>query len=347
MYDEYVQRRAKPRAELAAQLQARPREQSGSRPRRGTPSRTRSFFVLAFLGGTAFAFTLAVRGVPAQLVHFFHRDASPGVSTRMRFQSLPAVEHAVPARMTLPSLGAASQVAPQVPSPAAGASTSPAPVAPLPSNSALSGSATPVSGPAAAGPWQYFLHGESAPLLRGWIHEGLPAGWEVHDGVLSKSGIVEDLESTRMYRDFVLELQWTISAGGDSGIFYRGTHEYPRIWLTGPEYQLVDDSYVGTNRLVATGAVFGIYPSPAGVMHPPGEWNSTRIVVQGNYVEYWLNGQPIVRYTLGSYDWMLRVNDSKFAAVRDYGRATRGLIGLQGTNNGSLEVRHMRIRVLP
>ena len=82
MHDEYVhRRRVEPRAGLAAQLQAQPREQSANRSRPRIPSRTLSFLVLVFLGGTAFAFTRAIRGVPAQLVHLFHRDASPGTST--------------------------------------------------------------------------------------------------------------------------------------------------------------------------------------------------------------------------------------------------------------------------
>ncbi|MDE2052312.1 MAG: hypothetical protein KGJ72_14975, partial [Gammaproteobacteria bacterium] len=45
------------------------------------------------------------------------------------------------------------------------------------------------------GGWQNILTSDSAPLLRGWLHPGLPAGWTVHDGVLSKSGEVEDLQS--------------------------------------------------------------------------------------------------------------------------------------------------------
>ena len=56
------------------------------------------------------------------------------------------------------------------------------------------------------GAWQYLIRGNSAPLLRGWQHPGLPAGWTVHDGVLSKGGPVDDLESTGPYKDFELEL---------------------------------------------------------------------------------------------------------------------------------------------
>src|SRR5690348_12797963 len=137
------------------------------------------------------------------------------------------------------------------------------------------------------GGWQYFLTKDSAPLLRGWLHPGLPAGWTVRDGVLSKSGEVDDLESTRQYKDFDLELEWKIGKEGNSGIFYRATHKYDEIYWTGPEYQLLDDQNArdGKNRITAAGSVYAMYPAPAaGVVHPYGQWNKARIVVRGSHV---------------------------------------------------------------
>ncbi|HVS78567.1 MAG TPA: DUF1080 domain-containing protein [Steroidobacteraceae bacterium] len=199
------------------------------------------------------------------------------------------------------------------------------------------------------GAWQYVIQGDSAPLLRGWKHPGLPAGWTVHDGVLSKSGPVEDLESTRTYKDFELELQWKIGKASNSGIFYRATHQYDYIYWTGPEYQLLDDANApdGKNRLTAAGAVYAMYPAPENVVHPYGRWNTTRIVVRGNHVEYWMNGRRIIDYDLGSADWKKRVAASKFSEYPGYGRAARGLIGIQGDHPGSIAIRDMRIRVLP
>jgi hypothetical protein len=212
------------------------------------------------------------------------------------------------------------------------------------------------AGPAAAathgtdsGGWQYVIKGKSAPLLRGWEHPGLPAGWTVHDGVLSKTGPVEDLESTKPYKDFELELEWKIGKGGNSGIFYRATHQYDHIYWTGPEYQLLDDANTadGKSRLTAAGSVYAVYPAPAGVVHPYGHWNHSRIRVRGHHVEYWLNGRKIIDYQLGSPDWKKRVAASKFSAYPGYGLAPAGVIGLQGDHPGSIEFRNMRIRELP
>jgi hypothetical protein len=199
------------------------------------------------------------------------------------------------------------------------------------------------------GGWHSLIKRNSAPGLRGWSHPGLPPGWSVHDGVLSKSGPVDDLESTRNYKDFDLELEWNIGKSGNSGIFYRATHEYDHIYWTGPEYQLLDDAHTpdGKSQLTAAGSVYAVYPAPAGIVHPYGHWNEARIIVRGTHVEYFMNGRKIVDYHFGSADWQRRVASSKFKAYPGYGRAPEGLIGLQGDHPGSIEIRDMRIKVLP
>ncbi|HEX5269553.1 MAG TPA: DUF1080 domain-containing protein, partial [Gemmataceae bacterium] len=175
--------------------------------------------------------------------------------------------------------------------------------------------------------WQSLILRNSAPLLRGWKHPGLPAGWTVHDGVLSKGGPVDDLVTTRIYKDFDLELEWNIGKEGNSGIFYRATHQYDEIYWSGPEYQLLDDENApdGKNRITAAGSVYAMYPSPAGIVHPYGHWNKARIAVRGNHVTYWMNGRRIIDYDFGSTDWKKRVAASKFSAYPGYGRASEGL----------------------
>ena len=201
------------------------------------------------------------------------------------------------------------------------------------------------------GGWQKLILDHSAPQLRGWTHPGvagLPAGWTVRHGVLSKSGPVDDLQSTRTYKDFELELEWKIGKEGNSGIFYRATHQYDQIYWTGPEYQLLDDQNApdGKSQLTAAGSVYAVYPAPAGVVHPYGHWNKARIVVRGNHVTCWMNGRRIIDYDFGSADWKKRVAASKFSAYPGYGRAPEGLIGIQGNHPGAIAIRDMRIRVL-
>jgi hypothetical protein len=198
-------------------------------------------------------------------------------------------------------------------------------------------------------PWRSLLQDHSAPDWRGWKAPGLPTGWHIAGGVLSKEGEVDDLVTNQSFRNFELELEWKIGKGGNSGIFYRGTREYDHIYWSAPEYQLLDDANApdGSNRLTAAAAAYALYGAPAGVVLPFDHWNKTRIVVKGTHVEHCLNGRKVVDYEFKSADWKSRVASSKFAAYPNYGMAATGLIGLQGDHTGTLAIRRMRIRELP
>jgi hypothetical protein len=194
--------------------------------------------------------------------------------------------------------------------------------------------------------WRSLFDGTSTSAWRGYKSPTFPAGWRIADGVLTKSGSVGDLVSKDQFGSFELAIDWNLSPGGNAGIFYRGTEEYDHIYWSAPEYQLLDDANHpdGKSRLTSAGAAYALYPSPAGVVKPAGEWNSTLIVVNGNRVQHWLNGQRLLEYELGSPDWEAKVKASKFVAYPNYGRAPRGYLGIQGDHDGMLSIRNVRIR---
>jgi Domain of Unknown Function (DUF1080) len=197
--------------------------------------------------------------------------------------------------------------------------------------------------------WHTLFDGKMLDTFRGWRSEGMPEGWHVVDGTLAKEGAVDDLVTKEQFGNFELEIDWKIGKEGNSGVFYRATREYDHIYWSGPEYQLLDDANApdGRSRLTAAGAAYGLYGPPAGVVKPFGEWNKTRIIVNGDHVEHWLNGQKVVEYDFGSPDWKAKVAASKFSKYPNYGLAKKGYIGIQGDHPGSLELRHIRIRELP
>jgi hypothetical protein len=102
----------------------------------------------------------------------------------------------------------------------------------------------------------------------------------------------------------------------------------------------------GRSRLTAAGSCYAVYPAPAGVVKPAGQWNRVRLVVDGSHVEQWLNGVKVVSYELGSPDWEARVKVSKFAPHPHYGRYPKGFIGLQDHGDW-VAYRNIKIRVLP
>src|SRR5256886_17223514 len=84
----------------------------------------------------------------------------------------------------------------------------------------------------------------------------------------------------------------------------------------------------GQSRLTAAGADYGLYPSPAGVVKPPGQWNQVRLVGNGNHVEHWLNGVKVVQYELGSPGWEGKGKARKVAPHPRYGPEAEGDIRL-------------------
>jgi len=196
--------------------------------------------------------------------------------------------------------------------------------------------------------WQLLFDGKTTAGWRGFRQHDVPKGWVVTDGALTRAGGGGDLITTRPYRDFELSLEWKISAGGNSGIMYRVTEDAEATYETGPEMQVLDDARHadGKSRLTSAGASYGLYPSPAGVVLPAGEWNQVRILVKGNHVEHWLNGVKVVTYELLSPDWAAKVAASKFAQWPGYGRAPQGYIALQDHGDW-VAYRSIKIRELP
>jgi hypothetical protein len=196
--------------------------------------------------------------------------------------------------------------------------------------------------------WRMLFDGQTTAGWRGYGRPDLPEGWQVVDGALTRAGPGGDIITEETFRDFELALEWNVEPGGNSGIFYRAVEGEDPIYMYAPEMQVLDDDAHadGLSPLTAAGANYGLYPAPEGVVRPAGQWNEVRIRVEDNQVTYWLNGERIVDYELGSPDWQARVDASKFGDWPDFGRASEGHIGLQD-HGDRVAFRSIRIRELP
>jgi hypothetical protein len=187
--------------------------------------------------------------------------------------------------------------------------------------------------------------------LDGWTTlDGCPVtqGWEVVDGMIHLRKVYPragHIITSREYGDFKLAFEWKIAPGGNSGLKYRVRDYGDRI--LGCEYQIIDDQgyreYLPpTGR---TGALYDLYePNVEKRLKPAGEFNSSRIVVQGDKIEHWLNGRLIVSATVGDDEWDRRVAASKFSDAQDFARNRTGRIML--TDHGS-EVWYRNIQFVP
>ncbi len=190
-------------------------------------------------------------------------------------------------------------------------------------------------------------------------------GWVIKDGVLTvlESGGNEaafggDIITDEKYSNFILEVDFNITKGANSGIKYfvdPGLNKKTGSAI-GLEYQILDnanhpDAKMGVDGNRTLASLYDLIPaqnlSVPGSEVPfngIGEWNRARIVVQGNHIEHWINNIKVVDYERGTQIFRALVAKSKYHVWPDFGEAPEGNILLQDHGN---EVHFRSIKIKP
>ena len=204
-----------------------------------------------------------------------------------------------------------------------------------------------------ANAWTLLFDGKS---LNGWRPYGKPAGtpiaegWKIEGGLLHKLPGVKggDIISEKQYADFELAWEWRLAKGANNGVKYLVTEARPGA--PGYEYQMIDDEsdkWKSLHAKAKTASFYEVLPPAADKpLKPAGEWNSSRILVQGAHVEHWLNGQKVLTYELGSDAVKAGVAESKFKKYPDFGTKLTGHIMLTDHTDEAW-YRTVKIRELP
>lgn len=168
--------------------------------------------------------------------------------------------------------------------------------------------------------------------MEGWTkRDGTPSdGWIIQEGSLYRSKRAGDLYYKVWFQDFELSFRWKLEKGGNSGVKYR-VQDYEKQSL-GCEYQIQDDVEVDRH---SAGGLYALYPpnKEKRKLNPPGQWNESKIIVCGQHIEHWLNGEQVVVAEVGSLDWLQRVAKSKFKDKQYFGQNRWGQIFLQDHGN--------------
>jgi hypothetical protein len=199
--------------------------------------------------------------------------------------------------------------------------------------------------------WHLLFDGKSTS---GWRSFGKDSviGWGVEDGNLVAYGqgdsLQGDIITQAQYTNFELSLEWKISPQGNSGIMYHVVENaHGSTWETGPEYQIIDNLNYPEKleNWQTTGANYAMHPPVNAKLRPVGEYNASRILVNGPHVEHWLNGTKVVEFEQWTDDWFKRVKEGKWKDYPSYGLAKTGHIALQHERN-KLWFRNIKIRVI-
>jgi hypothetical protein len=125
--------------------------------------------------------------------------------------------------------------------------------------------------------------------LMGWKADEKEASthWTARNGVLHYDGKGDNLRTAKDYGDFELYVDWRIQKDGDSGIYLRGK---PQVQIWDPALPVAKGYGSG-----------GLYNNKVGRSapltnsdKPIGEWNTFHIIMTGDKVTVFLNGEKVV-----------------------------------------------------
>ncbi len=197
-----------------------------------------------------------------------------------------------------------------------------------------------------SGGWVLLFDGKTSQGWRGYNKTEFPKAWSVVDGTLfckgsgnGEAGAVDggDILFDKKFKNFNLKVEWKISKGGNSGIFYLGQEvpEWP-IYKTAPEMQVLDnanhvDANLGKDGNRQAGSLYDLIPAKPQNSKPFGEWNTAEIIVYQGTVVHKQNGETVLEYHLWTDDWNKLVAGSKFPELNpNWAKvAEEGFIALQ------------------
>ena len=195
--------------------------------------------------------------------------------------------------------------------------------------------------------WEVLFDGTSTDQWRVYNGDSFPGeGWSIQDNLLvfeppqTEEWTSElDIVTKETYQNFHLKLEWQISEGGNSGIFY-GVLEQPdqAIFWSALEMQVLDninhpDSDQGLDGNRKAGSLYDLIPANPQNTKPHGEWNQVEIIVDGAHVEHWQNGEKVVEFERWTPEWFEMIRNSKFECHNEFGNIRDGHVGLQDHGN--------------
>ncbi len=169
--------------------------------------------------------------------------------------------------------------------------------------------------------------------LKGWMTNARrPGKTPVEDGSINPHQCGEYMMvHEKQWSDFILSLDFKISKGCNSGVFFRTNPLLPdgRVGYRGLEVAIDDRDTAGYHD---TGAIYDLVKPVKQAMKPAGEWNHLVLTCRGPRIEVTLNGEKVTRMDLNQFAERGKRPDGsehKFRETAWKEHPRRGYIGLQ------------------
>ena len=136
--------------------------------------------------------------------------------------------------------------------------------------------------------WEPLFNGAD---LSGWDYG--PDGWHVEDGAIAWAQNAGFLWSRKRYGNFILDLEFKVDRGTNSGVFVRTDSR--RNWLhTGIEVQVLDSHGRRNPGKHDCGAIYDCLAPSISAVREPGRWNRMTITCRDNVLQVALNGLRVI-----------------------------------------------------
>lgn len=205
--------------------------------------------------------------------------------------------------------------------------------------------------------WELLFDGNTVNGWRAAHKDKFPEkGWRVKNGAMILTPSSErnaqgggDIVTLEEFEDFELHIEFMIPEGANSGIKYLVTEEYDlHDYTVGLEYQILDDkahpdALMGINGNRTMASLYDLIPAKASKKLYIDQWNKARIIVNGNHIEHWLNGEKVLEYDRDDHEFDALVVKSKFKDVKGFGKWDKGHILLQD-HGDEVHFRNIKIR---
>lgn len=204
--------------------------------------------------------------------------------------------------------------------------------------------------------WITLFDGSSLDSWRGYNSDSIYKEWTIEDDAMAFSPSDQggkNIISKQKFTNFILSLEWKISEGGNSGIFW-GVYEnekFPEAYQTGPEIQVLDnalhpDAKVANGTHMA-GSLYDMIACPDEHVNPAGEWNLCVLEInhETNQGKVSMNGTEVITFPVHGENWDDMIENSKFKGWEGFGAYQTGHIGLQD-HSDKVSFRNIKIKEL-
>jgi hypothetical protein len=205
--------------------------------------------------------------------------------------------------------------------------------------------------------WKLLFNGKDLVGWHSYLQKVPGKAWQVQNGtiMLNKSDKnvnkdCADLTSDDEFENFDFKVEWKMQPCANSGVMFY-VHESPEFkntYESGPEMQIADLACNDDGRILKcrAGDLYDLIAADTEWVNAGGKWNRYEIKSFNGHLTFIQNGHKIVKTDMWDDHWRDMIKNSKFVEWPGFGTFKKGHISFQGTENGNLWFRNIKIRKL-